>query len=489
MKVIRGNLVCFSNSPACQPQKVFKINRAFSADQLGLAEHTYPIKALQYKYRHLRGLPIPALDKAQPLLLIGSDCSHLITPIAPVLLGHSGGPAAVKTRLGWTVQGPAKLVHYQFQTQQCLNISIVSPSNELFKHVQKLWQLDVLPYRNEKLVTRSKQDQEAIDLLESKTTRIDVNGIKSYATPLLGLRNMLKLQATKEAVMANLCSTENRLMRDPQKAEAYIAEIGKLEQAGYAVKVQEQILSETDKSWFVPHHMVSHNGKNRVVFNCSFSYKGENLNDLLLPGANLGSTLLGVLLRFREHSVAISSDIKGMFHQVRLLPKDKPLLLFLWRNLKRDKQPSIYEWQVLPFGTTCSPCCATYALRRHVFNHSQPGDSVRDSIERSFYVDNCLKSLSSLDEAKSLVDSLRNLLATGGFELRQWASNISDVICHLPKEARSESSEHWISQTGEDPQEFALGLRWLCHSDTLIYKCCLLDCPMPTMNSPDMVVS
>ncbi|KAI2647359.1 DNA polymerase II large subunit [Labeo rohita] len=185
MKVIRGNSVSFSISPACQPQRVFKINRAFTADQLGLAEHTYPIKALQSKYSHLRGLPIPALDKAHPLLLIGSDYSHLITPIAPVLLGPSGGPAAVRTRLGWTVQGPAKLVHYQLQSQQCLNISVVSPSNELFKNVQQLWQLDVLPYKNEKLVTRSKQDQEAINLLEAKTKRIDINGIQRYATPLL----------------------------------------------------------------------------------------------------------------------------------------------------------------------------------------------------------------------------------------------------------------------------------------------------------------
>lgn len=136
MKVIQGNTVSFSISPACQPQKVFKINRAFTADQLGLAEHTYPIKVLQSKYSHLRGLPIPALDKAHPLLLIGSDYPHLITPIAPVLLGPSGGPAAVRTRLGWTIQGPAKLVHYQLQTQQCLNISIMSPSNELFKNVQ-----------------------------------------------------------------------------------------------------------------------------------------------------------------------------------------------------------------------------------------------------------------------------------------------------------------------------------------------------------------
>ncbi|KAL0147387.1 hypothetical protein M9458_057314 [Cirrhinus mrigala] len=157
--------------------------------------------------------------------------------------------------------------------------------------------------------------------------------------------------------------------------------------------------------------MVQHNGKNRIVFNCSFQYQGQNLNELLLPGPVLGPPLLDVLLRFREHSVAVSSDIKGMFHQVRLLPEDKPLLRFLWRDLNVQELPRVYEWQVLPFGTTCSPCCAVFALQKHALDHSQPEDDVRDSVLKSFYVDNCLQSFTSVEEAKCFVDRIRNLLA------------------------------------------------------------------------------
>lgn len=93
--------------------------------------------------------------------------------------------------------------------------------------------------------------------------------------------------------------------------------------------MSEEELSKAAKSWFIPHHIVSHNVKNRIVFNCSFMYKGKNLNKLLLPGPTLSSSLLGVMLRFREHAIAVSSDIKGMFYQVRLLPEDKPLLRLL----------------------------------------------------------------------------------------------------------------------------------------------------------------
>lgn len=149
---------------------------------------------------------------------------------------------------------------------------------------------------------------------------------------------------------------------------------------------------KSKESWFIPHHLVTHNGKNRVVFNCSFNYKDLNVNELLLPGPNLGSSLLGVLLRFREHSIAISSDIKGMFHQVRLLPEDHPLMRFLWHDLKRDTQPDVFEWQVLPFGTTCSRCCAIYALQPHVHDHSQDGEDVRQAVDGHFYIDNWLQS-------------------------------------------------------------------------------------------------
>lgn len=185
----------------------------------------------------------------------------------------------------------------------------------------------------------------------------------------------------------------------------------KLVQAGAVAKVDPKALREGKESWFIPHHMVSHNNKNRIVFNCSHLYHG--LNDCLLPGPTLGASLVGVLLRFREHAVAISGDIKGMFHQVRLLPEDKSLLRFVWRDLTPNQPPDVYEWLVLPFGTTCSPCCATFALQRHVMDHSKPGKDARFSIEQCFYVDNCLQSVASPQEAKALVDKLRELLSSG----------------------------------------------------------------------------
>lgn len=303
LRVLQGSSVMICLSSINKPNKVYTIRKAFTATQLSLAEHTYLVTRLQRQYKHLRKLPLPHLNNVRPLILIGSDSPHLITPVQPVRLGPPEGPEAVKTRLGWTLQGPVKGLPHTGNATSCLFTSSVFSSSEIYRQVEKLWQLDVLPYRSEKLVTRSKQDHEAMDLLQAKTVRVEVDGVLRYATPLLRVKNMPTLSAPPEAVLANLRHTEKRLLKDPECAAAYNAEIAKLEHAGYAKVGREMECSK--ESWFIPHHMVTHNGKNRIVFNCSFSYQGHNLNELLIPGPNLTSSLLGILLRFREHSFAI----------------------------------------------------------------------------------------------------------------------------------------------------------------------------------------
>ncbi|XP_024116604.1 uncharacterized protein LOC112138277, partial [Oryzias melastigma] len=159
-----------------------------------------------------------------------------------------------------------------------------------------------------------------------------------------------------------------------------------------------------------------------------------------------------------------------MFHQVLLLPEDKPLLRFIWRNREKGDVPQMYEWQVLPFGTTCSPCCATFALQHHVLSQSTAESKEWFSVERCFYVDNCLQSLSSAQEAKQLIDNLRSTLASGGFNICQWASNQPDVINHLPADARSERLELWLSHDKSAATESTLGMSWQCDTDTFGFK-------------------
>lgn len=91
-------------------------------------------------------------------------------------------------------------------------------------------------------------------------------------------------------------------------------------------------------------------------------------------------------------------------------------------------------------------------------------------MENCLYVGNCLQSVRTTAEAKLLVDQFRNLLASAGFQLRQWACNDPSVLSHLPPEARSESLDLWLAQDKSNALESTLGLSWNWQTNSLGYK-------------------
>lgn len=94
----------------------------------------------------------------------------------------------------------------------------------------------------------------------------------------------------------------------------------------------EELGRSDGKVWYIPHHGVYHpvTQKLRVVFDCGASYKGTSLKEQLLQGPDLTSSLVGVIIRFRQEPVAVMADVEAMFHQVRVPEADSDLLRFLW---------------------------------------------------------------------------------------------------------------------------------------------------------------
>lgn len=102
---------------------------------------------------------------------------------------------------------------------------------------------------------------------------------------------------------------------------------------GYAERVPAQEVKRSDgKLWYIPHHGVYHpkKGKLHVVFDFGAEYRGKSLNSQLLQGPYLTSSLLRVLIRFRQDPVAVMVDVQSMFHQVKVAEDDRDFLRFLW---------------------------------------------------------------------------------------------------------------------------------------------------------------
>ncbi|XP_044165857.1 uncharacterized protein LOC122949868 [Acropora millepora] len=107
------------------------------------------------------------------------------------------------------------------------------------------------------------------------------------------------------------------------------------------------------------------------------------------------------------------------------------------------------------FGAVSSPACSNFAVRKTA------GDNAKDfsadainTVRRNFYVDDCLKSLPSVEYAVSHLDELRSLLQRGGFRLTKGFSNSREVLESIPKSERAQEIKKLDLQKDELPIEF-----------------------------------
>ena len=67
------------------------------------------------KWSHLQNIDLPQIDAKKVTLLIGQDNSEALAPTDP-MKGVRGAPYAIKTVLGWTLNGPVGDAHRHVAT-------------------------------------------------------------------------------------------------------------------------------------------------------------------------------------------------------------------------------------------------------------------------------------------------------------------------------------------------------------------------------------
>ncbi len=175
----------------------------------------------------------------------------------------------------------------------------------------------------------SQNDQRALKIMED-TVKL-TNGHYEMALPWKNYPPCL--QNNKSLAQHRLNLLKRKLEKDPTQQDKYKDFMNDLLQNGYARRVYDHHLGPLATHWYLPHHAVFHlqkPSKNRVVFDCSDNYRGTSLNDQLLQGPDLTNSLVGVITRFRQDTVAFMADVEAMFHQVRVRPTDCDALRFLW---------------------------------------------------------------------------------------------------------------------------------------------------------------
>ena len=462
--------------PLRNTEQSFTLNGVLSVDHLPL-DVDIPVTADLASYPYLADLNLPELPDKEIALLIGSDHPAVFKEVGPRREGNPNELYGVQTALGWSVLGPTPGA-----AKSRLSVNFVhqqQADDSLIQHMNKLWNTDFNDLHCDKNAM-SQNDYKARDLVRNA---IHLDTDKHYVAPLPWKVYPPALDNNRIAAESRLRMLKNRLHKNTELKQKYVDTISDYVTKGY---VRKAPIGSDDSGdyWYLPHHPVSHpkKSKTRIVFDASAKYHGKCLNDMILQGPDLANNLLGVLLRFRSHTVALAADIKEMFHQVKLNNNDRNYMRFLfWEDGNMAKPPVDFQFLRHAFGVTSSPFVCNYALQHTANQHKHLfHEDTINTVTNNFYVDDCLKSTKNVNNAKMLVNELGDLLKMGGFELVKWASNSSDVMASIDPKKRSTSLMNFDLNPGDDTctTESTLGLTWEVHSDTFRFTSVLNNKPL-----------
>ncbi|UYV67896.1 hypothetical protein LAZ67_5002443 [Cordylochernes scorpioides] len=142
----------------------------------------------------------------------------------------------------------------------------------------------------------------------------------------------------------------------------------------------------------------------------------------------------------------IIADIRKAFLQIQVREEDREFLRFLWWK-KDQKTLKFYRHCRVVFGLTSSPFLLAATIKYHLSLPQFQDNRCAELLARSFYVDNCIISLSSTHDVKIIIKESSDIMMQAKFELRDWMWNEPGI-------------------TEQDPA-YILGMKWHLQTDTI----------------------
>ncbi|XP_055714253.1 uncharacterized protein LOC129808500 [Phlebotomus papatasi] len=145
-----------------------------------------------------------------------------------------------------------------------------------------------------------------------------------------------------------------------------------------------------------------------------------------------------------------------MYRQIRVHEEDQSMQRILWRESSQESIKT-YLLETVTYGTACAPFLAVRCLQQLSVEEEQKFPLAAVTAQRDFYVDDVLTGSSDVTTAQELQQQLHNMLQSGGFMLKKWASNSTEALEHVPVEDQETSSSLDLDSEGTIK---TLGMHW-----------------------------
>lgn len=404
-------------------------------------------------------IPIPSgIELADPTwyfpqaidLLIGNEFYNEIYTDKVLRLGQ-GLPVLKDSCFGWVISGAHAAMHPN-QPVVCATTTLASIDSSL----KKFWEVEEIDTSKIKV-----PDHEIVENIFRTTTTRDSTGRFVVHIPFKPM--LARLHNNLPNATRQFLHLEKRLATKPDLHQQYHAAMQENFDLKFFEEIQPQEIQKP--SYYLPHHCVakqtSNGTKIRIVMNASSkSQTGLSLNDVAMIGPTVQPDILTILLRFREHPIAFSCDITKMYPQVLIHSSHRDYHRILWRF---DSSEPIRHFRArgVCFGVTSSPYLATRVLLELAAQSENDFPLASQTLRQNFYVDDCLKSCATIEEALACQAQLIELLESAGMTLAKWCAN----DCRILGNAHLNEDHDLLSDLSK-----ALGMRWHPQDDTFSYQ-------------------
>ncbi|XP_065080798.1 uncharacterized protein LOC135703480 [Ochlerotatus camptorhynchus] len=376
-----------------------------------------------------------------------------------IQLGN-GFPTLTESVFGWVVSG---LVNTDNPNPRfSCNMAVTEGLEEI---LTRFWACEEIESPNNYSPTEARCEEHY-----SRTVRRGTDGRYTVSLPK-DETVLTRMGESRDIAFRRLQGIERRLLREPRLREQYDKFMEEYLELGHMRKVD--VTAEGDASrCYLPHHPVvkesSTTTKVRVVFDASCkTSSGVSLNDALLAGPVIQDDLRSIILRSRIRQILMVADAEKMFRQIWVDWFDMVFQCILWRN-DFNERAETYELCTVTYGTKPAPYLATRTLKQLAMDEKTRFPMTARAAMQDVYMDDVLTGEDDEDTAKQLRIQLDQMMESGGFRLRKWASNSAAVLEGIPEDNLALSKEG--IQLDPDPAVKSLGLLWLPTSDVFKFE-------------------
>ena len=374
--------------------------------------------------------------------------------------GPPGAPVAIETEFGWVLSGNTEPITEADQVNlYVMSFHSFTPSGDDI--LRKFWEIEEPPSSTPAVTL---EEHTVLKHFNAHHCRTEDG---TFVVPLPKTPHPLILGESRSQAVRRFLSLERSLNQKNKFQEFQKVMQEYLDLRHAELVPREDMHKSPSEVFYLPMHAVykesSTTTKVRAVFDASAKTStGVSLNDTLLVGPTVHPPLIDVLLKFRSHRIALTADISKMYRAIHLVKEDKDLHRFVWRSSPQDVIKD-YRMTRVTFGVAASSFAANMAVKQNARDLACKYPLAAQTVESSFYVDDCLAGADNVQTAVILHKQLCDLFTRGGFLLRKWNSNNNQVLDYIPRELLESGNVHAISDVECTK---TLGLEWNTVTDT-----------------------